>query len=91
MCDVVAWGEAMSSHYVLIKDSGVFVKEGEFFEEQGGLKEQWGKAWEPIDADSLYDARRKAIKLRRERFPNSHVTLGENEPIESAWPEARGQ
>ena len=80
----------MSDYFVLVNEAGVYTKEGEFFRSQGGEIQQWGKAWEKIDASSLYDARAKGIKMRRERFPHSHVTLGENEPMERAWPEAKG-
>lgn len=79
-----------TTHYVQVKDSAVFVKDAAFFVEQGGLREPWGKTWEPVEADSLYDARRIAIKLRRDRYPDSHRTGGEDEPMETAWPEAKG-
>jgi len=35
------------------------IKEGEFFKEQGGFTQDWGKSWEPIEASSIGDARRK--------------------------------
>jgi len=38
------------------------VKEGNFFREQGGLTSDWGKHWEPIQASSIGDARRKIAK-----------------------------
>jgi len=79
------------THYILVSDSNVSVKEASFFKEQGGLEKDWGKNWEPIEAGSLYDARRVGIERRRFRFPHSHPTVGENEPMETAWPEARGQ
>lgn len=80
----------MPTHYVLVKEAGVYVKEAVFFEQQGGTTAAWGKAWEPIDASNLHDARRIAIGLRRERYPNSHRTIGEDEPMEVVWPEATG-
>lgn len=80
----------MADYFVSITASNVSVKEGAFFAEQGGLREPWGKHWEKIDATSLYDARAQGIKMRRKRFPDSHQTLGENEPMEEAWPEAKG-
>lgn len=81
----------MAEYRVLINEAGVYVKEGAFFKDQGGLTEPWGRAWEAIEASSLYDARRQGIKLRRERFPRSHRTSGEGEPMEVAWPEAKGR
>lgn len=82
----------MARFYILVSQSGVGTKEGEFFEEQGGLKESWGKAWEPVEATSLYDARNQGIALRRKRFPDSHRTMGEDgEAPERYWPEAAGQ
>lgn len=38
----------------------IFVKTGDFFREQGGLRESWGKHWIGIDALSIDDARNKA-------------------------------
>jgi hypothetical protein len=49
-------------YYVLWRESvpnSPMVKEGEFFREQGGLSQDWGKNWEPIEASSIGDARRK--------------------------------
>lgn len=81
----------MATYYVLISESNVGTKNGQFFEAQGGLIEPWGKNWEKIKADSLYDARNQGIAMRRKRFPNSHRTMGEDgEAPEVYWPEARG-
>jgi hypothetical protein len=55
-------------HYVLIKPYGVYVKEGKFFESQGGLTEDWGLHWEKIDAESLDDARETAHIMACERY-----------------------
>lgn len=52
----------MITHYGLFREiapSSPMIKEADFFVEQGGLKEDWGKKWEPIeDAASIGDARR---------------------------------
>lgn len=37
----------------------VFVKELEFFREQGGFEQDWGKAWTPVIANDIEDARTK--------------------------------
>ena len=53
----------MSAYYVHNNGAAIFVKEAEFFKSQGGLTEPWGKAWHPIVADSIEDARRKGKGL----------------------------
>lgn len=46
-------------YYVVRNDAGsVFVKEAGFFEQQGGLTQDWGKRWQKISAASIEDARR---------------------------------
>ncbi len=47
----------MAKYYILVKPWAVYVKEGEFFEAQGGLKSDWGRAWQPVDAESIVEAR----------------------------------
>ena len=80
-----------NAFYILINSAGVYVKGAEFFASQGGLTEPWGKYWECIEACSFYEARNKGIRLRRRRFPDSHLTTGERgEAPESYWPEAIG-
>lgn len=82
----------MTTYYILVNEAGVYTKEGDFFEQQGGLTQPWGQKWERIEASSLYDARNQGIKLRRDRYPNSHMTMGEDgEPPEIYWPEAKGK
>lgn len=51
------------THYVHFNGAAYFVKEADFFIAQGGLKDSWGKAWKPINAESIEDAREKAKKL----------------------------
>lgn len=53
----------MNKYYVMFNGAAWFVKEAVFFESQGGLTEDWGKAWEPIYADSIEHARDKAKLL----------------------------
>lgn len=43
----------------------VYVKDADFFEQQGGLTEKWGKRWIEIQANSINDAREKGHELRR--------------------------
>ena len=52
------------THYV-INTTGqtLFVKVAEFFKEQGGLTQDWGKNWKPVVATSVGDARRQAAKI----------------------------
>lgn len=47
----------METYYVLIEPYAVYVKEGKFFKDQGGLKEEWGKNWKPIIAEGIEHAR----------------------------------
>lgn len=41
----------------------VFVKELDFFRTQGGFREGWGRAWVPIVAESIEDARELGCRL----------------------------
>lgn len=51
---------------LVVKESGcVFVKDLDFFREQGGFKQNWGESWIPIVATGIEDAR----KLACEMFP----------------------
>lgn len=55
---------ATALYYVLPRESGhSMVKEGDFFRWQGGLKDDWGKHWIPMCADSIDDARRLADRM----------------------------
>lgn len=56
--------EPLKLHYVLLKSPNVMVKEGEFFKEQGGLKEKWGKNWVPVKAKSIEHARAIGTEIR---------------------------
>lgn len=58
-------------HYVLVRPWAVYVKDGAFFEQQGGLKEAWGEAWEKIDAVDLDAAYDKAFDMQKERYGKS--------------------
>jgi hypothetical protein len=46
--------------YCVDNAATVFVKEGNFFRDQGGLKDDWGKRWVGIEATTLGEARRYA-------------------------------
>jgi hypothetical protein len=52
----------MHKYYVHHNGHSCFVKEAAYFEKQGGLTEDWGKAWSPLYADSIEDARTKVEK-----------------------------
>jgi hypothetical protein len=58
----------MSKFAVLIESWAVYVKEWDFFVEQGGLAQPWGKKWKPIMARDIESARRKGIS-RRDGIP----------------------
>lgn len=51
----------MNQYYVVFNGGAWIVKEAKFFVSQGGLTQEWGKAWKPIYADSLEHARLKAM------------------------------
>lgn len=55
------------------KKATVYVKEGDFFREQGGLTEAWGKHWTGIKATSLADARLKAHASVGTACPHWHL------------------
>lgn len=65
-----------ATHYV-VKNSGnaLFVKEANFFEEQGGLDKEWGMTWIPVIATSIGDARKQASQLYGVKL--SHIHDGE--------------
>lgn len=65
-----------ATHYVNCNSGrALFVKEAEFFQSQGGLREDWGKTWRPVVAKSIGDARRQAAKMFGVRL--SHIHAGE--------------
>ncbi len=41
----------------------VYVKDLDFFHEQGGFREPWGKHWEPVVANNIEHARERGCKL----------------------------
>lgn len=47
-------------HYVNWNGGAWMVKEGQFFKEQGGLTQRWGRHWRAIYADTIEHARDKA-------------------------------
>lgn len=55
------------------KKATVYVKEGDFFREQGGLTEEWGTHWTGIEAKSLADARLKAHASEGTTCPRWHL------------------
>lgn len=76
-CYGVAENRALRpTHYVHCNSGdALFVKEAGFFEEQGGLREEWGRAWKPVVAYSIGHARRQAALLFN--VPLSHIHAGE--------------
>lgn len=47
----------------------VFVKTLDFFRSQGGFIDAWGRAWKPVVAESIEDARRIGCELFPEARP----------------------
>lgn len=54
----------MNRYYILISNHSVFVKEEQFFIDQGGLVDDWGKNWIPVDAVSIEHARSIGENIR---------------------------
>lgn len=55
---------ARAVYMVHVGPSGsVFVKEHDFFRDQGGFEQDWGKAWVPIVSTSIEAARREGCNL----------------------------
>lgn len=49
---------------VLVGPTGaVFVKVLDFFREQGGFEDDWGRKWVPVVATSIEEAREKGCKM----------------------------
>jgi hypothetical protein len=55
----------MKKYMVLIQPWGVYVKDYDFFVEQGGLKDPWGKHWRLVRASSIEAARNKGKRMTR--------------------------
>lgn len=66
----------MTTHYVHYNGATVFVKEAAFFVSQGGLQKEWGRAWHPVTATSIGDARRKGAEMFGVKL--SHIYWGED-------------
>ena len=43
--------------YILVERWSVYVKDGPFFQAQGGLKEKWGEKWIPVKTTDREKAR----------------------------------
>jgi hypothetical protein len=56
---------AEEGDYYTMKNSGnaIFVKEGRFFEQQGGLVQEWGSRWKKVRALSIEHARKIGAKV----------------------------
>lgn len=53
----------LKEYYVRPREINSFVKEGSFFESQGGLTDYWGRNWIKIEAKSLENAREIANEM----------------------------
>ena len=53
--------------FMVLPKGGVFVKTREYFEHQLGHREDWGKNWLPILAESIEDARAKGVRFLQNR------------------------
>lgn len=56
-----------TTHMILVKPHEVFVKEIEFFREQGGFKSEWGYTWIGVEACGIEHARAIGECIRDEK------------------------
>lgn len=54
-----------ATHFVLVEPWAVYVKDADFFRQQGGHVQPWGRKWRPVTAASIEAARAIGEKLRR--------------------------
>ena len=60
-------GKSVAPFYVHHNGSASFVKTGKFFQQQGGLRESWGKAWRPVwNAKDIDEARTICDQLHQQ-------------------------
>lgn len=53
-----------ATHYVVCNSgNALFVKEAKFFEDSGGVTEDWGQTWVPVIAESIGKARIRAGEI----------------------------
>lgn len=60
----VSLDRTTAHYFALIKPWAVYVKQGGFFRDQGGLEGDWGLSWIPIDAPNMADAYVLAERLK---------------------------
>lgn len=58
-----SYKDVFMKYYVHYSGVSVFVKDYELFEDQGGLREPWGKNWKPLIANSIEEARELGYEL----------------------------
>ena len=56
--------EQQPTHYVLPQGPNCYVKEANFYMDQGGHIKPWGTNWIPVIASDIEDARRIAKEIR---------------------------
>lgn len=61
---VISENRRSAPYYVLIQPWEVYAKEGDFFRQQGGLSDDWGKRWVPVEAGSIEGAREMGKQMR---------------------------
>lgn len=57
----------MAEYFLNLANYSVGVKAGDFFREQGGDCEPWGRDWVRVEAPSFYDARLIGVKMKKDR------------------------
>lgn len=59
------WLRTAATHYISVNSWAVYVKEADYFKQQGGLTKEWGRTWLPVIATSIEDARKQGEAMLR--------------------------
>ena len=77
--------------YMIVWNEGgktIYVKDADYFKEQGGETAEWGKRWIKVTANSINDAREKGHALRREAQAESEsYNLDYKVKVTTKWDE----
>lgn len=60
----------MARFYALVEEAATYVKEAAFFAQQGGLTEEWGRDWKPVEAADAEEARYQATAAATGFWPD---------------------
>lgn len=69
----------MKSYMLNLANYSVGVKTEEFFREQNGHKQSWGRNWVRVEAKNMFEARCMGVEMRKKR--GEEVLEVRNNPI----------